>query len=89
MDQDPFPNSPVDVTLPEVGAGAEPIRFVTWLVPEGARVIPGERIAELVTQGIVWQLDASTYGRIGKFQVHPGRIVQAGDVLAQIEPEDD
>jgi len=89
MNQDPFPPRTIDVLLPDLESGDDPVRFVTWLVAEGARVIPGERIAELLTQGIVWQLEATASGILTQLSAQPGRVVSSGELLARITVQDD
>ena len=85
MRQDPFPSRSLqDVLVPDLGAGDEPIRFVTWLVP-GASVIPGERIAELLTAGSVFHLEAAAEGVLVDRRAQPGDSVASGAVIARIE----
>lgn len=86
MKQDAFANL-VEVVVPQLGAGGAEIRFVTWLVPDGSQVIEGERIAELLTQGILFHLDSPAAGTLAELRTVPGNLVNEGDLLARIRPE--
>lgn len=88
MKQEAFDPRLVNVTVPELGAGADSIRLVTWLVPVKARVIPGERIAELLTQGAVFQLEAPAEGTLWAQLAAPGEAVHAGQSIATIRRDE-
>lgn len=84
MKQDTFSAREIDIVLPDLGPGSEPIRFVMWLVPVGANVIPGERLAELCTQGIVFHLEAEHEGLLQKQLVRLDALLHPGDVLGTL-----
>ena len=86
MKQDPFPASAIPVAVPELGAEDAPIQFVTWLVPRRANLIVGERIAELLTAGAVFQLESPAEGRLIRQSAEPGQTVAPGEVLGAIRP---
>lgn len=83
MRQDAF-DEMVDVTVPELGTAGLPVEFVTWLVLPEAEVIPGERIAELLTHGILFHLEAPAAGVLTDIRVSTGMTVQEQDTLARI-----
>jgi pyruvate/2-oxoglutarate dehydrogenase complex dihydrolipoamide acyltransferase (E2) component len=83
MRQDAFSRS-IELTVPELGAQGDPIQMVNWLVPVGARVISGERIVELLTQGTLLQLEASVDGVLAEQSARPGTFVQTHDVIGRI-----
>lgn len=83
MRQDPFPPTHA-VTVPDLGVDGAPIRLVTWLVPLDARVIPGERLAEIEADGAVFQLDAPLNGVLTELRAAPDEIVTVGQTLAVI-----
>ncbi len=87
MNQDAFPSGLSPIVVPDLGTAAEPIRFVTGLVLPGARVIPGERIAELLAEGIVFQLDAEIEGKFENWTLVPGSNVRTGDVIGYIRAD--
>lgn len=86
MKQDAFKSDDIPVQVPDLGAGETPLGFVTWLVPRNARVIPGERIAELLAQGIVFLLESPAEGRLVRQIARAGEAVHCGDVIALIRP---
>jgi len=81
MKQDTFSERHVDIVVPDLGVGPAPLRFILWLVPVGAEVIPGERIAEIGTPGIVFQLDAEHQGTLVQNFVRTDDPLQPGQVL--------
>ncbi|SFJ65197.1 hypothetical protein [Planctomicrobium piriforme] len=81
MNQDTFRDGFAAVAAPDLGGEGQPIRFITWLVPAPARVIPGERIAELLVQGTLFQLDADAEGVLEEQLVQPGQTVVPGETL--------
>jgi pyruvate/2-oxoglutarate dehydrogenase complex dihydrolipoamide acyltransferase (E2) component len=87
MKQDPFPENLFDLETPELGPGEAPIVFGMWLVPIGAAVIAGERIAELICQGIVLTISAPVEGILVEQCRHPGNRILPGEVLGRIQAE--
>lgn len=85
MNQDAFPERLLSVPVPELGVGQNSIRLMTWLVPIGAEVICGERLAEIITQGILVCVEAPEDGILKEQRVNPGDPLQAGQVLAIIQ----
>ena len=76
----------VPITVPEVRAGREPLLLVQWLVDPGTQVLAGDRVAELLTTGIVFQVPAPVAGVLSRIQVGMRSQVTAGDTLGWIEP---
>lgn len=72
------------VCVPDLGTN-QPIRFVGWLVNNKARVIPGERIAEIMCDGCVIHIEATQAGEIRLEQTQFGPTIQVGEILARIE----
>jgi len=85
MKQDTFSHHEIDIVVPELGPGSEPVRFVMWLVAPGARVIPGERLAEICTHGVVFHLEAEHEGVLQKQLVYPDTTIHAGDILGTLQ----
>jgi len=73
-----------DLAAPELGAATERIQFVHWLVPVGANVIPGERVAELITSGVLILLEANREGTLVEQIACPGEQIFVGTVLGRI-----
>jgi len=91
MKQDTFSERHVDLVVPDLGTGREPLRMILWLIPLGAEVIPGERIAELGTPGIVFHLEAEHAGTLVHQFVRPDDPLKPGQVLGslRLSQEDD
>jgi 2-oxoisovalerate dehydrogenase E2 component (dihydrolipoyl transacylase) len=71
--------------VPELGLG--PIRLVLslWLVPEGGRVAAGDRVVELLADGVTIDLDAPVTGRLVARLVDEDEPLAVGTVLAEFE----
>ena len=57
--------------------------LVAWLVPDGARVEPGQVVAELSTARVIVELLAPAGGRLRQDR-RAGELVAAGDLLGAI-----
>lgn len=75
----------VSVIVPDLGVAGRPVRFVGWLVPHRAHLIPGERIAELVVEGMDFHLEADVEGMLIERTAAPGDILNAGVVIGRIQ----
>lgn len=84
MKQDTFSSREIDIVLPDLGPETGPIRFIMWLVPEGSKVIPGERLAEICSQGIVFLLEAEHQGILQKHLARPEDTLLPGAVLGTL-----
>ena len=73
------------LTAPEVGASD--LRVSLWLVEVGDRAEQGERIVELLTPGLTFDVAMPIAGRIAAIEKPSGEPVQPGDILAWIDPE--
>ena len=76
-----------DILMPEIGAEGQPVRFVQWLADPGAEVVAGDRIAEVVTAGVLYYVQAPSSGMlVPAWQVDA--VVHAGDALGAILSSD-
>ena len=50
------------IVLPYQGVGDAPVRLVQWLVDVGAEAIEGERIAEVLADGVLFIVAAPASG---------------------------
>ena len=73
----------IPLTAPEVGASD--LRVSMWLIDAGDRAEQGERVVELLSPGMTFDVPMPIAGRITAIERSSGEIVQAGDVLAWIE----
>ena len=66
--------------------GLDGLSLSLWLVPAGAEVLAGDRVAELVGGGATIDLSAPLEGRLVAWLVDEDEPVTAGTVLAEFEP---
>ncbi|WP_437191256.1 hypothetical protein [Planctomicrobium sp. SH527] len=88
MNQDPFSANVVSLALPDLGTGDLPIRFLTWLVPVDSQVITGERIAEILVDGIVFCVESDHDGVLITQSAHPGIILKPNAVIGRVQLAD-
>jgi pyruvate/2-oxoglutarate dehydrogenase complex dihydrolipoamide acyltransferase (E2) component len=65
--------------------GLPEVRLSLWLVPAGAAVVEGDRVAELVGGSATVDLEAPVTGRLVAWLVDEDQPVSAGDTLALFE----
>ena len=82
--QDPISNETKSVHIPDLGTGENPIELVHWLVDEGAQVISGERVAELLADSVLFYLEVEQTGKLSQFHVGAGTRVEIGQAVAVI-----
>jgi pyruvate/2-oxoglutarate dehydrogenase complex dihydrolipoamide acyltransferase (E2) component len=80
---DPLRREPL--VVPEFGLGDMPLVLSLWLVPPGATVIEGDRVAELVAGGVTIDLEAPVSGRLVVQHVDEDEPVETGVVIAEFE----
>ena len=88
MKQDAFDGRKVPLRVPWLGS-EKPITFVTWLVPNGSFVIPGERVAEVLSDGVLFHIEATQGGFLMAQEVRSGMLIIGGQKLATIQVEED
>jgi len=76
------------VRLPELGAGDDEIRVSCWLVDLGDDVGVGDRIVELLIDGITFDLAAEQTGVLTRIEKSLDAIVRPGDILGWIETDE-
>ena len=84
MTPDPLA-SRIPITVPDLGAGAEPIRISAWLVDLGQTVIAGDRVVEVLIPGITFDIAASRTGELVEITKPVDAVVAQGDILGWIE----
>jgi len=72
--------------VPELGISGMPLTVSLWLVAEGAVVIEGDRVVELLAGGVTIDLEAPISGRLVQL-VDEDETVTAGAVIAEGVPE--
>jgi pyruvate/2-oxoglutarate dehydrogenase complex dihydrolipoamide acyltransferase (E2) component len=87
----PPPGSPLErdrLVVPEFGLDV-PLAVAVWLVPQGAAVIEGDRVVQLVAGGVTIDLEAPVTGRLAACLVEEDELVATGTVLAEFTAENE
>jgi len=75
----------VSITVPELGSGRA--TFSLWHVQAGDRVTEGDRVAEVLIPGAVFDVSAPATGILAERSAQPGDALMTGQVLGAIEDE--
>ena len=73
------------LAVPEFGIRDVPLTLSLWLVPQGANVIAGDRVAELAAGGVTIDLEAPVAGRLVAQFIDEDEVVATGAVIAEFE----
>jgi 2-oxoglutarate dehydrogenase E2 component (dihydrolipoamide succinyltransferase) len=73
------------VILPDLGVGDEELRVSCWLVDLGDAVDAGDRIVEILFDGVTFDVTAEQSGIVTRIERHLDSVVRSGDVLGWIE----
>ena len=84
MEKDAHPRRE-PLAVPECGMMGVPVRVSLWLVPEGADVLEGDRVVELLAGGATIDLESPIAGRLVKQLVDEDEVVTPGMVIAEFE----
>jgi pyruvate/2-oxoglutarate dehydrogenase complex dihydrolipoamide acyltransferase (E2) component len=76
----------VPITLPDLGAPRA--AFSLWHVRIGDRVTEGDRIAEVLVPGAVFDVSAPVSGAITEQDARPGDRLSPGQVIGAIREEE-
>ena len=71
--------------VPALGISGMPLTVSLWLVAEGAVVIEGDRVVELLAGGVTVDLEAPISGRLVQL-VDEDETVTTGGVIAEVVP---
>ena len=77
------PRHLVPLVAPDLGVAGAALSL--WLVAEGAEVIEGDRVVELVAGAVTVDLGAPVSGRLVAQRVDEDEAITAGQVLAEFE----
>ena len=80
---------PCPLVVPDVGIVGVVLVLSLWLVPEGADVLEGDRVVELLGGGVTIDLEAPVTGRLVRVLVDEDDAVAPGTVLAEFVPSPD
>ncbi len=76
------------IELPDLGVGDAPVRLVQWLVEAGAEVIEGERVAEVLADGVLFHVEAPASGTLIEINTSAGRMIGDSARIGVIGPVD-
>jgi pyruvate/2-oxoglutarate dehydrogenase complex dihydrolipoamide acyltransferase (E2) component len=79
----------VPVSLPDLGAADEPIRISCWLVDLGEPVDEGDRLLEVLIQGVTFDVPAPATGVLTRIEKSLDARVHTGEALGWIETRED
>lgn len=77
---------PPRLVVPDLGMPGASLTLSLWLVPEGAAVLEGDRVAELLCGAATVDLEAPVTGRLVRQLVDEDDVVAPGTALAEFEP---
>ena len=77
--------NPRQIILPELGLADQPIVLSLWLVKEGARVVEGDPVVEVMADGVTVDLPAPADGVLLEKLVAEGESLAVGQRLAEIQ----
>jgi pyruvate/2-oxoglutarate dehydrogenase complex dihydrolipoamide acyltransferase (E2) component len=73
------------LAVPECGILGLPLRLSLWLVPEGAEVLAGDRVVELLAGGATIDLESPVAGRLLTQLADEDEVLAPGTVIAEFE----
>ena len=74
----------VSIVMPALEMAQETGKIISWLKKEGDTVAKGEPLAEIETDKVVLELEASADGVLAGVKAGPGDVVQVGKTIAWI-----
>jgi pyruvate dehydrogenase E2 component (dihydrolipoamide acetyltransferase) len=74
----------VSIVMPALEMAQETGKIISWLKKEGDSISKGEPLAEIETDKVVLELEASADGVLAGVKAGPGDVVQVGKTIAWI-----
>jgi pyruvate/2-oxoglutarate dehydrogenase complex dihydrolipoamide acyltransferase (E2) component len=74
------------IILPELGAA--PVVLSVWFADPGEWVFEGDRLVEVLVSGATFDVAAPATGRLIEKRALPNDLLEPGQVLGMVEPED-
>ena len=76
---------PIDIIMPDLGLGSEPVAVSLWLVDVGAVVSRGDRLLEVTADGVTVDIPSPAGGTLRAVFVYEDDRVTPGMRLGTIE----
>ena len=77
------------VTMPQLGETVTEGTILRWLVQVGDEVKEDDPILEISTDKVDMDLDSPFTGKVTKLLIEEGSVINVGEVLAEVETEED
>jgi len=74
----------VSIVMPALEMAQETGKIISWLKKEGDSISKGDALAEIETDKVVLELEASADGVLAGVKAGPGDVVQVGKIIAWI-----
>ena len=74
----------VSIVMPALEMAQETGKIISWLKKEGDSIAKGEPLAEIETDKVVLELEATADGVLAGVKAAPGDVVQVGKIIAWI-----
>jgi pyruvate dehydrogenase E2 component (dihydrolipoamide acetyltransferase) len=74
----------VSIVMPALEMAQETGKIISWLKKEGDAIAKGEPLAEIETDKVVLELEATADGVLAGVKAAPGDVVQVGKIIAWI-----
>ena len=75
------------IRLPVLGSGQSDLSVSCWLIDTGDEVAAGDRVVELLTAGMTFDVSAPICGRLTRIEKPFDSPVAVGDILGWSDPE--
>jgi len=76
-----------ELVLPDLGLGQATVKASVWLAPLGREVVAGDRLLEVVAEGVTVDLPAPVSGRLTEQRVAEEDVLSVGQVLGVLEQQ--
>jgi pyruvate/2-oxoglutarate dehydrogenase complex dihydrolipoamide acyltransferase (E2) component len=74
--------------LPDLGVGDDELKVSCWLADLGDAVDEGDRIVEILLDGMTFDVVADKSGTLARIERPLDAVVHAGDVLGWLEQQE-
>lgn len=75
------------IRVPDMGTGDQPLQLVQWLVDRDSEVLSGDRVAEVLASGILFQIASPASGMVAGIEREGRSAVRTGEIIGWIQCE--